>query len=1047
VRLRAHARSLGDRRRNDDSHDVERLTEEAAYAHWHRLLFARFLLERRLLREPESGGEVTLDDCRELAETQGLSDAWAAAERFAAAMLPGVFRPDDPVLALDFAPEHAAALQKILQSLDPAIFQADDSLGWTYQFWRAAEKEAVNDSGVKIGAKELPAVTQLFTEPYMVRFLLHNTVGAWWAGKVLAADVKLVKDAADETTLRIACALPGIDWEYLRFVKEDGAWRPAAGTFLGWPREAKAITVLDPCSGSGHFLVEAFAILAALRIKEEKLASAAAAGAVLNDNLFGLEIDGRCVQLASFAIALAAWRLGGSASVLPNPHIAWVGAPPPLPRKDLVALANTDAELGGALGALYDLFVQASLLGSLLQTTGGDLVDPVRVARIETQLDPLVARLRTAEPELAEGVIAARGMADAAELLARRYVLQVTNVPYLGRGRQEFALADHISSHFPDAKADLATAMVSRMFDLSVRGGTIAAVTPQNWFFLGSYKKLRERLLVQTTFNLVVAGLGPRAFASISGEVVNAALVVVTAASSASVSRFAGLDANDAPDSSAKAVKLQSEPLRVLDQKGQRGNPDARISTTETKSGTLLGNFADSFQGVKTGDDERFRLCFWEHNRYSSQWRFYQSTVELSQFYGGCMYLLRWNGDGSSLARRQGLGAFDKKGIAISQMSSLPVALYPGAAFDSNVSAIIPKAQKDRSAIWAFCSSNEYAAAIRSFDRSLKVTNSTLVKVSFDLGHWRGVAAEKFPNGLPEPYSDDPTQWLFHGHPASALLGGRLHAALARLAGYRWPAESHPKLQLAPEAHAWIAKAAKLPAADPDGLLCLPAVAGQRGLADRLRGFLGAVFGKDWSDVTERRLLAEVNERFDNKSPHDASLDGWLRDRAFRQHCALFHQRPFLWHIWDGQKDGFAAIVHYHRLTRANLEKLTFSFLGDWIGRMRADGDGRRVEAATILQQRLQAILEGEDPHDIFVRWKPLAEQRLGWEPDLDDGVRMNIRPFVEAEILREVPNVKWTKDRGTDAKSAPWHDVFKGERINDYHTTLAQKRKARGLK
>jgi hypothetical protein len=70
------------------------------------------------------------------------------------------------VLALDFAPEHAAALQKILQSLDPAIFQADDSLGWTYQFWRAAEKEAVNDSGVKIGAKELPAVTQLFTEPY-----------------------------------------------------------------------------------------------------------------------------------------------------------------------------------------------------------------------------------------------------------------------------------------------------------------------------------------------------------------------------------------------------------------------------------------------------------------------------------------------------------------------------------------------------------------------------------------------------------------------------------------------------------------------------------------------------------------------------------------------------------------------------------------------------------------------------------------------------------------------------------------------------------------
>ena len=94
---------------------------------------------------------------------------------------------------------------------------------------------------------------------------------------------------------------------------------------------------------------------------------------------------------------------------------------------------------------------------------------------------------------------------------------------------------------------------------------------------------------------------------------------------------------------------------------------------------------------------------------------------------------------------------------------------------------------------------------------------------------------------------------------------------------------------------------------------------------------------------------------------------------------------------------------------------------------MKAADDGRRVEAATILQQSLQAILEGEKPYDIFVRWKPLAKQPLGWEPDLDDGVRINIRPFVEAEVLREMPNVKWTKDRGTDVKSAPWYRCVQG--------------------
>src|SRR5208282_3675260 len=99
---------------------------------------------------------------------------------------------------------------------------------------------------------ELPAVTQLFTEPYMVRFLLDNTLGAWWAGKVLAKRPELAASAPDEASLRRACALPCISWDMLRFVCEEGVWRPAAGVFPGWPTEAKAITVLDPCCGSGH---------------------------------------------------------------------------------------------------------------------------------------------------------------------------------------------------------------------------------------------------------------------------------------------------------------------------------------------------------------------------------------------------------------------------------------------------------------------------------------------------------------------------------------------------------------------------------------------------------------------------------------------------------------------------------------------------------------------------------------------------------------------------------------------------------------------------
>jgi hypothetical protein len=269
--LRAHGRALGDRRDPSGPQAVAKLIEAAAYEHWHRMLFARFLAERKLLIHPEHGVHVSIEDCKELAAEEGLRDAWSVAERYATRMLPAIFRPDDPLLALHIAPEHAQALQRLVTDLDNTVFEASDSLGWTYQFWRTAERDAVNKSGSKIGGDELPAVTQLFTEPYMVQFLLHNTLGAWWAGKVLAEKPDLARSAPNEASLRAACALPGIDWSYLRFVQDDGIWRPAAGTFPCWPKRAAEITVMDPCCGSGHFLTAAFAILAALRTAEEAL--------------------------------------------------------------------------------------------------------------------------------------------------------------------------------------------------------------------------------------------------------------------------------------------------------------------------------------------------------------------------------------------------------------------------------------------------------------------------------------------------------------------------------------------------------------------------------------------------------------------------------------------------------------------------------------------------------------------------------------------------------------------------------------------------------
>ena len=98
-------------------------------------------------------------------------------------------------------------------------------------------------------------------------------------------------------------------------------------------------------------------------------------------------------------------------------------------------------------------------------------------------------------------------------------------------------------------------------------------------------------------------------------------------------------------------------------------------------------------------------------------------------------------------------------------MRNLPTSIYFGSKFDNNIGVLTPFEEKNCAAIWCFCSSQEYINAVRRIDQKLNVTNGTLVKVPFDLAHWQQVAAERYPHGLPKPYSDDLTQWLFHGHP------------------------------------------------------------------------------------------------------------------------------------------------------------------------------------------------------------------------------------------------------------------------------------------
>ncbi|MGZ0080040.1 Eco57I restriction-modification methylase domain-containing protein [Methylomonas sp. YC3] len=1091
-KLRIHGRQLGDEHNANGLQDISRLVEEVAYEHWHRMLFARFLAENNLLMypDPDEPVAITLAECDDLAADEGAANGWELAARFAARMLPQIFRLDSPVLQLTLPPEHQQKLERLVTELPMESFSASDSLGWVYQFWQANNKERINKSEVKIGARELPAVTQLFTEPYMVSFLLDNSLGAWWAARRLSeSDLKY---AHSEAELRQKAAIPGVPLEYLRFVKTpagesaegqsaDETWTPAAGTFDQWPKQLSDLKTLDPCCGSGHFLVAAFLMLVPMRMTLENLTAREAVDRVLSENLHGLELDQRCVELAAFALALTAWRYpdAGGYRPLPELHIACTGLSVSVAKEEWKQLGLGKKNLTIALDWLHDTFKDAPVLGSLLNPAKTQAANLVQWNQLSQTLNQALNQEQNDEQH--EIGVVAQGLAKAATLLAGQYQWVITNVPYLARGKQDERLRDFCEQHYPTAKNDLATVFLDRCLQLCVQGGTASIVLPQNWLFLTSYKKFREQLLINDTWHLI-ARLGPGAFETISGEVVKAILITLSRshmgnsdllmpASSKNIIR--GVDVSEPRTAAEKSSGLLIYEIKSVGQTKQLENPDSRVSLEYAEEGELFEKHGYSHHGLTSGDTPRMKFSFWEILETSHIWIPFQGTVKNSQFYGGNEYLLRWeNGEGSILellgARKDGTGAWGRHGLLISQMGSLPVTLYSKFAFDNNTAVVIPNDEKSLPAIWCYCSSPEYNEAVRQIDQKMSVTSATLAKVPFDLDRWVNVAEIQYPNGLPKPYSNDPTQSIFHGHPCGSVIWDEeskwtihgslrtddtvLQVAIARLLGYRWPAELDAEMELADEQREWVKRCeALLPYADEDGIVCLPPVRGEAAAADRLLNLLAAAYGDAWSNDILAQLL--------NSADHAGkSLETWLREKFFTQHCKLFQHRPFIWHIWDGLRDGFAALVNYHKFDAKLLETLIYTYLGDWISRQKQDiakgidGAEEKLAAAESLKKKLELILSGEAPYDIFVRWKPLDQQPIGWNPDLNDGVRLNIRPFMTvpdvgkrgAGVLRDKPNIKWDKDRGKDVESAPWFHVFNGDRINDHHLSLAEKQKAR---
>ena len=493
-----------------------RLRDKAAYTWFNRIVAIRFmelrdyLPSRMRMFSDEAGalGSQALDQALDI-EFEGMDPARVVELKQAgndealfrylllcqcrelAACLPGVFEPVGDAMEL-LLPDRLMAKGGVIEAMVAGIPEADwlghvEILGWMYQYYNAEAKDAFFKSKDKATPETLPAATQLFTPEWIVRYMVQNSLGRLWMLNNPQSPLReqmeyyIEPDAAHED-----------------FIAVDG------------PED---ITLCDPACGSGHILVYAFELLFAMYLerghRERDIPSL-----ILRNNLRGLEIDPRAAQLASLALAMCArehdrrfFGRGVRAQVR-------VLAP--------VVVAEDELPEAAALRKhphLLEALAHLDEVGSLLDPTEEEL------AALAADAEALS---RSAGGDMFTANVAGRVACakDVCDALAERCHCVVANPPYMGSSSFGPFMGKWVKKNYPDVKSDLCTCFIERGFDLAKERGYAAMVTMQSWMFLGSFEKMRAKLIDNKTIVSMVH-LGPRAFDAIGGEVVNVTADVV----------------------------------------------------------------------------------------------------------------------------------------------------------------------------------------------------------------------------------------------------------------------------------------------------------------------------------------------------------------------------------------------------------------------------------------------------------------------------------------------------------------------------------------
>ena len=552
-------------------------------------------------------------------------------------------------------PDNLTKTDSLIRDLVSSIPEEDWSdvqiIGWLYQFYISEKKDQVIGKVVK--SEDIPAATQLFTPNWIVKYLVQNSVGRLWMmaqpDSTLASEWEYYIQPAEQTDEVNAQLKQLIDVR----ISEDGD-----------TLNPESITVLDPACGSGHILVEAYDCLKAIYL-ERGYRSRDIPRLILENNLYGIDIDTRAAQLSSFALLMKARE--DDRRLFSNPPKLNIIALQDSQPERLDALSQDLANTGIAqadLKELLELFEHSSTFGSLIQVP----------ATFSQKLPELESKLNTA---LESGDIFAQHSAhellplvQQAKLLAKQYDAVIANPPYMGNKGMNAILKDFAKKQFPDSKSDLFAMFIERGFVWCKVSGFNSMVTMQSWMFLSSYETMREKLLQDRTIQ-TMAHLGARAFPEISGEVVQTTAFVIQGKHLNGFKPvfFRLVDTEqDQKEIELKAGLNRIDSTVQDDFKKIPGSPLAYWVSDHIRNVFIdsdsLGEIVNPRQGMATSDNDRFTRLWSEVSSrkigfgYKSKedalisklkWFPYNKGGGYRKWYGNNELVVNWENDGQEI--------------------------------------------------------------------------------------------------------------------------------------------------------------------------------------------------------------------------------------------------------------------------------------------------------------------------------------------------------------------------------------------------------------